>query len=98
MKPPNVQPTLLPDEAVQKLSALMGRRRQLLEMLVMEKNHLLSTRLSLRSRGAGAHRLAASRKSISSPQQIQNDLQETPGFRDKDRILRWPKAWDPSPA
>ena len=29
-----LQPTLLPDQAVQKLSALMGRRRQLLEMLV----------------------------------------------------------------
>ena len=43
-----LSPTVLPEAAVQKLSALMGRRRQLLEMLVMEKNHLLSTRLNLR--------------------------------------------------
>lgn len=90
----HLQPTLLPDEAVQKLSALMGRRRQLLEMLVIEKNHLLSTRLSLRA-GVQAHIdwLQADIDQLTA--QIQNDLQETPGFRDKDRILRSAKGVGP---
>ncbi len=38
----------LPAEAEQNLNALLLRRRQLLDMLVMEKNHLFSTRLSMR--------------------------------------------------
>ena len=80
-------PTLLPSEAVQKLSALMSRRRQLLEMLVMEKNHLLSTRLSLRA-GVQAHITWLEQEVDQLTRQIQKDLQETPGFRDKDRILR----------
>ena len=82
-----LQPTLLPDEAVQKLSALMARRRQLLEMLVMEKNHLLSTRLSLRTK-VQEHITWLEREIDQLPQQIQQDLQDTPGFRDKNRILR----------
>jgi transposase len=89
-----LSPTVLPDEAVQKLSALMGRRRQLLEMLVMEKNHLLSTRLSLRS-GVQEHIDWLQAEIDHVTQQIQKDLQDTPGFRDKDRILRSAKGVGP---
>ena len=49
-KATNPQPTHLPDEAVQHLSALMSRRRQLIQILTMEKNHSLSTPLNLRPR------------------------------------------------
>ncbi len=87
-------PTVLPDEAVQKLSALMGRRRQLIEMLVMEKNHLLSTRLSLRP--AVQEHIAWLEQQIDQLiQQIQRNLQDTPGFREKDRILRSAKGVGP---
>jgi transposase len=89
-----LQPTLLPDQAVQKLSALMGRRRQLLEMLVAEKNHLLSTRLGLRA-GVQAHVDWLQAEINRLTEQIQHDLQETPGFRDKDRILRSAKGVGP---
>jgi len=87
-------PTVLPDEAVQKLSALMARRRQLLDMLVMEKNHLLSTRLSLRA-GVQQHITWLEEQIDQLTQQIQTDLQDTPGFRDKDRILRSAKGVGP---
>ncbi len=87
-------PTVLPDEAVQKLSALMARRRQLLQMLTMEKNHLLSTRLSLRSK-VQAHIAWLEQEIDQLTEQIQKDLQETPGFRDKDRILRSAKGVGP---
>jgi transposase len=86
--------TVLPDEAVQKLSALMARRRQLLEMLVMEKNHLLSTRLSMRSQ-VQAHISWLEQEIDQLTEQIQQDLQDTPGFRDKDRILRSAKGVGP---
>ena len=89
-----LSPTLLPDEAVQKLSALVGRRRQLLEMLVMEKNHLLSARLSLR-RGVQEHLAWLEQEIDQLTEQIQKDLQDTPGFRDKDRILRSAKGVGP---
>lgn len=87
-------PTLLPDEAVQKLSSLMGRRRQLLEMLVMEKNHLLSTRLSLRA-GVQEHITWLEQEIERLSEQIEQDLQDTPGFREKDRLLRSAKGVGP---
>ncbi len=87
-------PTGLPEEAVQKLSSLMGRRQQLLEMLVMEKNHLLSTRLSLRP-AVQAHITWLEHEIDHLTEQIQQDLQDTPGFRDKDRILRTAKGVGP---
>lgn len=89
-----LQPTILPDEAVQKLSALMARRRQLLEMLVMEKNHLLSTRLSLRA-GVQAHLTWLEQEIDQLTEQIHQDVQNTPGFRAKDRILRSAKGVGP---
>jgi len=89
-----LSPTILPNEAVQKLSALMARRRQLLEMLVMEKNHLLSTRLSLRS-NVQAHVAWLEQEIDQLTEQIHKDVQDTPGFRDKDRILRSAKGVGP---
>jgi transposase len=89
-----LSPTLLPDKAVQKLSALVGRRRQLLEMLVMEKNHLLSTRLSLHH-GVQEHVAWLQQEIDQLTEQIQKELQDTPGFQDKDRILRSAKGVGP---
>ncbi len=89
-----LQPTILPDEAVQKLSALIARRRQLLDMLVMEKNHLLSTRLSLQAE-VQEHITWLEQAVEQLTEQIEKDLQDTPGFRDKDHILRSAKGVGP---
>jgi transposase len=43
-------PRTLPDEATQALSAVLTRRRQLIEMLTAEKNRLSSARSSVRER------------------------------------------------
>jgi transposase len=43
-------PRALPDEATQALSAVLTRRRQLIEMLTAEKNRLSSARSSVRER------------------------------------------------
>jgi transposase len=47
-----IQPPLtrLPSQAVQELDALMLRRRQVVDLITTEQNHLTSTRLSLRPR------------------------------------------------
>ncbi len=86
--------TLLPNEAVQQLSALMARRRQLIEMRVMEQNHLLSIRLSLRA-GVQQHLDWLQQEIEQLTEQIQKDWQDTPGFREKDRILRSAKGVGP---
>lgn len=43
------EPRLLPDEDHEELSALMSRRSQLVEMIVMEKNRLYTTTKTVRS-------------------------------------------------
>ena len=89
-----LSPTLLPEQAVQQLSAQMARRRQLLEMLVMEKNHLLSTRLSLRPQ-VQEHIAWLEQEVERLTEQIQQDMEDMPGLRDKDRILRSAKGVGP---
>ena len=49
-KAAELQPSVLPSTDIQHLSALMSRRRQLIQILSMEKNHSLSTALNLRPR------------------------------------------------
>ncbi len=89
-----LSPTVLPDEAIQKLSALMGRRRQLLEMLVMEKNHLLSARLSLRPELQEHIGYLEARLQVFT-EEIEKSIQSTPLFQQKDRILRSAKGVGP---
>ncbi|MDR3566681.1 MAG: IS110 family transposase [Candidatus Obscuribacterales bacterium] len=43
------EPRLLPDEEHKELSALMSRRSQLIDMIVMEKNRLHTTTITVRS-------------------------------------------------
>jgi len=78
---------VLPSEQEQLLSALMTRRRQLVEMLTAEKNHLLST--------PGAIRNWVERNIASLEQQlaelnreIDDFIKHDPAFRDKEQILR----------
>lgn len=90
----DLPPTLLPAPEVQRLSALMSRRRQLLQIQTMEKNHGLSLPLELRP--ALQEHLAWLKQQITLlTKQIQQAIQATPLFREKDHVLRSAKGVGP---
>jgi len=91
-----VQPpvTRLPSEAEQHLNALMVRRRQLLDILVEEKNHLLSTPLFQRD-DVQEHILWLQNKLAGIDQEIETQIAQTPIFVDKQSILRSAKGVGP---
>ncbi len=87
-------PTRLPGDAEQLLNAWMVRRRQLLDMLVDEKNHLASTRLSLRPE-VEEHIAWLEEKLASLEEQIQDQIHRIPHFKEKEVILRSAKGVGP---
>lgn len=91
-----VQPpaTQLPGEAEQSMNALLLRRRQLLDMLVDEKNHLASTRLSLRSR-VEEHIHWLEQEIADLEKQVDEQIQHIPAFQEKSAILRSAKGVGP---
>jgi transposase len=91
-----VQPALsrLPGEAEQELNALMLRRRQILDILVDEKNHLGSTRLSLRPQ-VEEHLAWLEQELADLNQQIEERIQSLPHFQEKGKILRSAKGVGP---
>jgi transposase len=91
VQPPASQ---LPGEAQQQLNAVMLRRRQLLDMLVMEKNHLGSTRLSLRPQ-VEEHIAWLEAEIAKLDQQIDDQVHQLPQFKDKQAILRSAKGVGP---
>jgi transposase len=91
-----VQPPLtqLPSEAEQRLNALMVRRRQLLDILVQEKNHLSSTPLFQQADVlAHLHWLEDRLEHID--REIQDQIDRTPAFQEKASILRSAKGVGP---
>jgi transposase len=91
VKPPL---TRLPGEAEQYLNALLLRRRQLLDILVDEKNHLISTRLDLRSK-VEEHLTWLENEVANLDQQIAAQIRQIPHFMEKDTILRSAKGVGP---
>lgn len=91
-----VQPawTQLPTQAEQELNARMVRRRQLLDILVAEKNHLGSTPLSQRT-GVEEHIAWLEDKLEQLEQQIHDQIENNPVFKDKEAILRSAKGVGP---
>lgn len=91
-----VQPavTQLPSEAEQTLNALLGRRRQLLDMVVAEKNHLNSTPLSQRA-SVEEHLTWLETKLTELEQAIETQVAQTPAFQAKETILRSAKGVGP---
>jgi len=81
------EPRRLPDEQALQLQAWLVRRRQLLEMLVAEKNRLSMTHPQLRP-GVQEHIdwLEKSLKDID--QAIQSHLHSSPVWREKEDLLR----------
>lgn len=86
--------TRLPGEAEQYLNALVLRRRQLLDVLIAEKNHLISTCLSLRS-SVEAHLAWLETELTSLDQQIEEQIKKIPHFQEKEAILRSAKGVGP---
>jgi transposase len=84
----------LPGEAEQYLNALMLRRRQLLDILVDEKNHLASTRLSLHSM-VEEHITWLQDEVAELDQQIDDQIRQIPHFKEKEAILRSAKGVGP---
>lgn len=79
-------PTQLPSEAEQELSALMTRRRQVINMLTAEKNRLPSTRPSLRKR-VQEHIRWLKGELAALDGDIDNFIQQTPVLKDKQDLM-----------
>lgn len=84
-----VQPALtcLPSEAEQQLNALMLRRRQLVDILVAEKNHLFSIHPCQRA-SVEEHIAWLEDKLAQLDEQIQVQIEHNPEFKEKEAILR----------
>lgn len=91
VKPPATQ---LPGEEEQKMNANMVRRRQLLDMLVAEKNHLCSTCLSLRPK-VEEHITWLEIEVEKLDQEINDQIEQLPRFKEKEAILRSAKGVGP---
>lgn len=84
-----IRPALrpLPDAATQALSALLGRRRQLVEMLTAEKNRLGSAPPPVR-KGIRAHITWLERHLTDTDEDLADAIRESPVWREKDDLLR----------
>jgi transposase len=84
-----VQPTprAVPDAALQDLTALVTRRRQLVEMLGAERNRLAVARPALR-RSVGAHIRWLERQLATLEEELATRIRATPVWREKDDLLR----------
>ena len=91
VKPPL---TRLPSEAEQYLNALMVRRRQLLDMVVIENNHLSTTRLSMRPK-VEEHIDWLNRELEELDKEINDHVHQIPQFSEKEKILRSAKGVGP---
>lgn len=77
-----------PDEQQQELAALMSRRRQLVEMLVMEKNRLAMT-FSPRVRRSLQTNLQSLNEQLKELEQDLNDfIRQSPIWLEKDQLLQ----------
>ena len=80
-------PRGLPDEATQALSAVLTRRRQLLEMLTAEKNRLSRARASLR-KGIEAHIDWLTRELRRVDADLDSAIRHSPVWRVQDDLLQ----------
>lgn len=77
----------LPDEAEEQLTALLTRRTQVVDMLTVEKNRLVTVRAEMRSTiEAHIQWLRQSLKDLD--QEIEDAVKGSPVWREKDALLR----------
>lgn len=79
--------TRLPDEQEQHLAGLVGRRRQLLEILVAEQNRLHSTQLSLKG-NVEEHIRWLQEALAKLDQEIQEYVRQSELWKDKSELMR----------
>ena len=91
IRPPLTQ---LPGPEVQELNGLMVRRRQVLDLIVDEQNHLASTRLSLRPR-IQVHLDWLQTELDDLDRAIEALIECIPAFKEKEAILRSAKGVGP---
>jgi transposase len=81
------EPRELPDEQTRLLSAILTRRRQVVEMLTAEKNRLASARIPVRTR-VRAHITWLERELAHTDRELADAIRESPVWREKDALLR----------
>lgn len=82
------QPRPLPDEAARALDALLGRRRQLLEMLAMEQNRLGSCAAGAVRADIGEHIAFLAARLSKADKELAAAVQASPVWREKDDLLQ----------
>jgi transposase len=82
---PAIRP--LPDEQARQLQALIARRRQLIEMLVVEKNRLLLAHPQVRD-DLQTHIVWLEERLNELDRELHHALQNSPIWREKDDLLR----------
>lgn len=83
---PPVRP--LKSAETQHLEALLARRRQIVEMLVAEKNRLANNRDRAVVKDLNAHIVWLERRLKSSDDELQRVLKTSPAWRERDDLLR----------
>jgi transposase len=81
------EPRPLPDEATQMLGAIVARRRQLVEMLVMERNRRNSTPKKLRA-GLDQHIRSLEKYLAEIDKDLGSGLRQSPIWRERDDLLQ----------
>ena len=81
------QPRPLPDAEARALTALVARRRQLVEMLTAEKNRLLSASSPIRKR-VRAHIAWLERELAHTNTELSEAIRQSPVWREKDDLLQ----------
>jgi transposase len=81
------QPRPLPDAEARALTALVARRRQLVEMLTAEKNRLLSASSPIRKR-VRAHIAWLERELEHTNTELSEAIRHSPVWREKDDLLQ----------
>jgi len=83
---PEVRP--LPEVQLQELGELLGRRQQVVEMLVMEKNRLLTLRSKPTQQDVRAHIDWLEKRLDNLEQQLKEQVRNSPVWREQEQLLR----------
>jgi transposase len=84
----NPPPRPVKSNEAQHLEALLARRRQIVEMLVAEKNRLANNRDRAVVKDLNAHIVWLERRLKSSDDELQRVLKTSPAWRERDHLLR----------
>jgi transposase len=81
-------PRTLPDKEAQEFSAILARRRQLIQMMTAEKNRLGSTASKAVKRRIGAHVRWLEKELARTDRDLDQTVQSSPTFKENEALLR----------